>query len=269
MKNKKTLLAASAIAVISIGTALTGVNAQEVAVKTEKAVESQTVKGDNQKSKAVKSQEKTSVKNEDVKVAAKEGEATEATDVAVVGEEESQVKKDKTVEKKGQLNAQTHRSAVATFVKGLLDVADREAGIGQQVRVIAQQKAETEELVAQEVEAVEKRGSLKTFFLGTDYKNLGQLRKQNVQTRNQIAQLSRLVAKAETEEGKLALQTQIDALKLQQAGMDSFIAQNESKFSLFGWANKLISGYNKVETPEDVVVELPEATTEAVEVVAE
>lgn len=258
MKNKKKLLIASAITVVSVGVALTGVSAQEVlAVKSEKTIESQENKGNVKTEKVVKKQDKVLTKGENTAVV---GEEAEVVEVETIEGAEVEVKKDKKVENKGQLNAQTHRSEVATFVKSLLDVADREAGIGQQVRVIAQQKAEIEEQVAQEVEAVEKRGSLKTFFLGTDYKNLGQLRKQNVQTRNQIAQLSRLIVKAETEEGRLALQTQIDALKLQQEGMDAFIVQNESKFSLFGWANKLISGYNKVETPEDTIVTLSEAT---------
>ena len=36
--------------------------------------------------------------------------------------------------------ASNHRSVVSTFVHSLLDVAGREGGIGQQVRIIAQQQ---------------------------------------------------------------------------------------------------------------------------------
>jgi hypothetical protein len=140
---------------------------------------------------------------------------------------------------KGQVTAESHRSTVATFVKSLLAVADREGGIGKEVRVIAQQQNDTKEKTAEEIKTVENRSKIKTFFLGSDFKNLGDLRSQMVQTRNQIAQLTRLAEKAENPESKTELQSQILTLSQEQASIDNFITQNEDKFSLFGWAVKL------------------------------
>lgn len=140
---------------------------------------------------------------------------------------------------KGQTIAQSHRSVVATFVQSLLAVADREGGIGAQVKVVAEQQKDSQEAVAGEINAVENRSSLKTFFLGTDYKNVGALRSEMVKTRNDIAQLTRLAAKAENPEDKATLETQIQTLEQEAKKIDTFIMDNENQFSLFGWAVKL------------------------------
>jgi hypothetical protein len=130
---------------------------------------------------------------------------------------------------------------VATFVQSLLAVADREGGIGQEIKVIAQKQNDTKERTSDLINAVENRNKIKTFFIGTSYKNLGELRSQMVQARNQIDQLKRLADKAENDQDKTELQSQILALEQEQTNINNFITQNESKFSLFGWAVKLFS----------------------------
>jgi hypothetical protein len=145
----------------------------------------------------------------------------------------------KNKENKGRANAAEHRSTVATFVQSLKDVADREGGIGSQVRVIAQQQNESKEKVAGGIEAVENRGKVKTFLIGTDYKNLGKLRSEMVKVKNQTGQLNRLAEKAENEESRNELQSQAQVLQQEQINIQNFIDENEDNFSLFGWAVKL------------------------------
>ena len=158
-----------------------------------------------------------------------------------ITETQGQGKENKGEEKsnRGQINSEAHRSTVANFVQSLLAVADREGGIGQQVREIAQQQNDSKEIAAEAIDKIEKRSKIKTFLLGTDYKNIGALRSEMVKTRNDIEQLKRLVDKAGSEQNKTELQTQIQNLEQEQADIDSFISQNENKFSLFGWAVKL------------------------------
>jgi hypothetical protein len=162
-------------------------------------------------------------------------DTTQATDTIAIQETGKKEKK----ENKGQFNAESHRSAVATFVQSLLAVADREGGIGQEVKVIAQQQNDTKDRASDLINAIENRNKVKTFFIGTSYKNLGELRSQMVQTRNQIDQLKRLADKAENEGDKTELQSQIQVLEQEQTNINNFITQNENKFSLFGWAVKL------------------------------
>jgi len=139
----------------------------------------------------------------------------------------------------GAITAEAHRGLVANFVQSLLAVAGREGGIGQQVRVIAELQNDTKDKTAEEIKIVENRSEVKTFFFGSDFKNLGDLRSQIVQTRNQIAQLTRLADKAENDQDKAELESQIQTLEQEQTNIDNFVTQNEDKFSLFGWVVKL------------------------------
>ena len=141
----------------------------------------------------------------------------------------------------GQINAEQHRSAVANFVQSLLQVADREGGIGQQVRVIAQQQNQSASTTIQAMEKVQTRSKIKTFFFGSDYKNLGALRSEMVQTRNRLEQLNRLMENVQNEGDKTELQNQIQTLEQEQIKIESFIKAEEGKFSLFGWLVKLFN----------------------------
>lgn len=181
----------------------------------------------NQNGNTVQTNEQNKVMNQ--------GEATQ-----VQTQEESATKtKDKAKDKKVQDTAEKHRSAVATFVQSLLAMADREGGIGQEVRAIANQQNELKDRAADIIYAVESRNKIKTFLIGTSYKNLGELRSQMVQTQSQIEQLKKMMTQVSNEGDKTELQNQIQVLEQEQASINSFIAENESKFSLLGWAVKL------------------------------
>ena len=141
----------------------------------------------------------------------------------------------------GQINAEQHRSTVANFVQNLLQVADREGGIGQQVRVIAQQQNQSASTTIQAMEKVQTRNKVKTFLIGTDYKNLGALRSEMVQTRNRFEQLNKLMENVQNEGDKTELQKQIQTLEQEQTRIESFIKAREGRFSLFGWFVKLFN----------------------------
>ncbi|EKD46875.1 MAG: hypothetical protein ACD_67C00031G0001 [uncultured bacterium] len=219
MKNKMNVLFVSVLVLVSGSFALSASAQEAVAVKPEKAVEAQ---------------------------GAKSGSSDVATTTLVTTEttadaqsSQSKIKEEKSKNNKAQINGEAHRNTMAVFVRSLLAIADREGGIRQEVRVIAEQQNETKDRASDLINAVESRSKVKTFFIGTSYKNLGELRSQMVQTKNQIDQLKRLADKAENEQSKAELQAQIQVLEQQEAGINTFIAQNESKFSLFGWAIKL------------------------------
>jgi hypothetical protein len=142
----------------------------------------------------------------------------------------------------GKANSAEHRSTVATFVQTLLNVADREqGGIGEQVRVVAQAQNEAKDKVADGIDKINNRNKVKAFLIGTDYKNVGQLRRDMVKTGNQIDQLKRLPDKTTSEESKTALQAQIQVLEQEQQKINDFLKANESKFSIFGWFVKLFN----------------------------
>ncbi|MES2471132.1 MAG: hypothetical protein V4526_02795 [Patescibacteria group bacterium] len=139
---------------------------------------------------------------------------------------------------KGAQMSETHRSVVAMFVHSLLSVANREGGIGTQVRAVAQSQNDSSTTTIAAIAEVEKRGSLRTFFFGSDYKNLGVIRSGMVTTANNIAKLKTLVSQATNASSKAELNVQIEALEDEQAELNAYVEAHEDTFSLFGWMNK-------------------------------
>lgn len=145
-------------------------------------------------------------------------------------------------EKAGKVTGDEHRSAVANFVQSLLNVAEREkGGIGEQVRIVAQEQNQVMEKVADQIEAIQKRNKIKTLLIGTDYKNTGALRSEMVQLRNRIQQLNQIMEQTQNEGDAAELQNQIQTMEQETINIEAFIKANESKFSLFGWLVKLFN----------------------------
>jgi len=144
-------------------------------------------------------------------------------------------------EQNQEINGEQYRGTVSDSVQNLLQVADRQGGIGEKVRLIAQQQNQSADTTIQAMEKVQKRNTVKTFLIGTDYKNIGALRSEMVQTRNRLEQLNKLMESVQSEEDKTELQNQIQTLEQEQVKIESFVNDNENKFSLFGWFVKLFN----------------------------
>jgi len=150
--------------------------------------------------------------------------------------------KDCKLEKNNEGLGEEHRSMVADFVQKLQDIADNQkGGIGEQVRLIAQEQNQVREKIADEIESIQERNKIKTFLFGSNYKNLGALRSEMVQTRNRLEKLTGLMEDATTEADKAELQLQIQTMEQERLRIENFIEDNESKFSLFGWLVKLFN----------------------------
>ena len=134
-----------------------------------------------------------------------------------------------------------HRSAVANIVQELVKVANRDSQIGEEVKVVAQEEKDQSEIVKEKMDKVENGGGLKTFFIGSDYKNLGALRSELVTTQNHLNRLNKALERTTSTTIKADLETQIKDLEAIKTKADSFVKTNESKFSLFGWFVKLFN----------------------------
>ncbi|HEY4508827.1 MAG TPA: hypothetical protein VJC13_00920 [Candidatus Paceibacterota bacterium] len=141
----------------------------------------------------------------------------------------------------GQLTAEAHRSAVASFVQSLLMIANRENAIGAEVRVVAQSQNDSASTTAEAMTKVEDRGALRTLFFGSDYKNLGVIKSEIVTAENNINQLKNLLAKTTSDTDKAELTAQIKVLEDSKVKVDAFVKTHESSFSLFGWFTKIFA----------------------------
>lgn len=148
---------------------------------------------------------------------------------------------DTDTENEDNLNAEEHRSTVATSVQKLLEVADREGGIGDEVRAIAQEQNDSASTSAEAITKVESRGRILTFIFGSDFKNLGTLRSESVTTKDNVEQLKGLLEKATSDASKTELSAQIKVLEDSQAKVDAFVNAHENTFSFFGWFAKMFA----------------------------
>lgn len=152
--------------------------------------------------------------------------------------EESELKNKESI---GEIDKEEHRSTVANFVQNLLGIADKESGIGEQIRTIAQEQNQIQEKISSGIDVIQTRSKVKTFFFGTDYKNLGEMRSEMVKVQNQIEQLTQLQSEIQNEYNKVVMEEQLQVLEQEQTRIESFINTNESKFSLFGWLVKIFA----------------------------
>ncbi len=134
-----------------------------------------------------------------------------------------------------KLNAETHGSAVVAIVKALLNAANRDGGIGAEVRVVAQSQNDSASTTVNAMTQIEKRGLLRRILFGSDHKNLGQLRSAMVKTENNIEKLKELIMRTSDAQLKAELNTQVNALADSEVKLESFIKAHESSFSLLGW----------------------------------
>lgn len=140
---------------------------------------------------------------------------------------------------RGQLTADAHRSTVAMFVQSLLDVANREGIMGEQVRVIAQAQKDSEATTTEAIQKISSRSSLKTLLWGSDYANLGVLRSGMVVTQNHLNQLNTVLASTTDATDRATITAQINALTQDQASIKNFVTAHENSFSFFGWFTRL------------------------------
>lgn len=132
-----------------------------------------------------------------------------------------------------------HRSIIADVVLSLKALADRDGGIGEGVRKVAQEQASSSEHIAEAMGKVEARSALLTFLFGADFKNIGELRSELATTQNHIKQLTEAKSRAVSADVKAGIDAQISALQKANADASAFVTAHADTFSIFGWFAKL------------------------------
>lgn len=135
-----------------------------------------------------------------------------------------------------------HKKIIDKTVKNLLSVANNEnKEVSDKIKKIANEQNDNKDDVAEKIDVIKSRSGLKTFFIGTDYKNIGQLRSDMVKTINQIEQLKTLLDKMTSTDAKSTIESEVQTLEQERQKIEDFVKANESKFSLFGWLVKFLS----------------------------
>jgi hypothetical protein len=110
---------------------------------------------------------------------------------------------------------------------------------------------------------IENQNGFKKFLIGTDYKNLGQLRSSLAHNENQVRQLTQISEELEEGEEKEAIKEQLMTMMQERERIKSIITENEEGFSLLGWVFRLMNGYPQDSIDENEEIELEQEVAEA------
>lgn len=140
----------------------------------------------------------------------------------------------------GTANATQRRSEVANAVQEMLQIADRNGGIGQQVRTIAQAQNQEQEKLEASLQKVQDRSSFTKFFVGPNYGEIKNAEKIMEQNREKIQQLTGLKDMVSLTDQQL-LGEQIQVLEQANLQIQNHLNNAEKSFSLFGWMFRIFA----------------------------
>ena len=133
------------------------------------------------------------------------------------------------------------RSKVANAVQEMLQVAERNQGVGQQIRTIAQTQNQSQEQIEATMEQVKNRGQLKKFFFGPDYKSINSVEDRLANHTEKLDELKDLAAQITSPADVAALLEQIEVMEQIGTELENEVATEKKGFSLFGWLNKWLA----------------------------
>lgn len=143
--------------------------------------------------------------------------------------------------KSGSAIAQQRRSQVANAVQEMLRLADRNGGIGQQVRIIAQNQTQNQEKLEANLEKVQSRSRFAKFFVGPNYGEINKAKKILEQNREQIMQLNQIKDQLIDQGDGQTLNEQIQTLEQANSEIENSLGTARKGFSLFGWIFRLFA----------------------------
>ena len=136
---------------------------------------------------------------------------------------------------------QQRRSQVSNAVQEILQVAERNSGIGQQVKTIAQTQTQNQEKLETSLQKVQSRSDFAKFFVGPNYGEINNTKKSLEQNREQIKQLNQVKNQLANQGDKQTLTQQIQTLEQANLEIENSLGTAQKGFSLFGWMFKLFS----------------------------
>ena len=155
--------------------------------------------------------------------------------------EDSQIKNQEQEGSNATSTALQRRSEVANAVQQMLQVADRNGGIGQQVKTIAQTQTQNQDKLETSLQKAENRNGFVKFLIGPNYGEINNAQKLLAQNQEQIAQLTQLKNQLTNQSDAQILDQQIQVLEQTNLQIENSLQNAQGGFSLLGWMFRLFS----------------------------
>jgi len=135
--------------------------------------------------------------------------------------------------------AEQRRSEVANAVQEILQVAEKDSGIGEQVKIIAQTQTQNQEKLETSLQKVQSRSGFAKFFVGPNYGEINNAKKLLEQNREQIKQLGQIKNQLANQDDQQKLTEQVQLLEQSNQEIENSLNTLQRGFSLFGWIFRL------------------------------
>jgi len=153
-----------------------------------------------------------------------------------------QTKKDKGLSSQNRSEtARQNMSLVAQKVEELLASKEDQGGIGQQVKVIAQQQKQAQQEIKGQLDKLESRKGLMKKLFGPNLKAIKNLNRQMEQNQLRIEQLQQLQTEVVNQADQTQIEEAVQALVEQNTALQDQILFEEQAGSLFGWLAELLA----------------------------
>lgn len=149
--------------------------------------------------------------------------------------------KNQNQEKVKENNGEERRSRVATAVHEMLEVADRNIEIGQQVRLIAQNQNQEQNEMEGSLQVAHERNNIVKFLIGPNYKELNKVEDRLKNNKNRLNELRELRNKLDNDVDVDILTSQIEVMEQVGAELENEVDEAKGGVSLFGWLFKWMS----------------------------
>ena len=132
------------------------------------------------------------------------------------------------------------RSRVSNAVQSMLEVAERNEGISQQIRNITQNQVQVQEQAEDALGVAQQRKGLMKFLIGPDYGQLKEVEGRLNQHNQNLEDLRALEGGVDAADATL-FGEQIQIMEDIKQEMEDELKQSRSGFSLFGWVNRMFN----------------------------
>ncbi len=146
-------------------------------------------------------------------------------------------------EKQLQLNEEAglRRSRVANSVQEMEMMATRNGGLGDQIRVIAQNQNRIQEEAEDALEVAQQRKGFARFLIGPNYGQLKDVEERLENHTQNLEELKTLRDQILVPSDKLLLDQQIETMEQIKTELEEAVNEDQKGFSLFGWLNRIIA----------------------------
>lgn len=137
--------------------------------------------------------------------------------------------------------SEQRKSIVANAVQEIIKVADRNGGIGQEIKIIAQMQTQNQEKLEAGIQKIQSRSGFAKFFIGPSYGEIKKSQKLLEQNKEQIQKLNEARTQIVNQGDQLQIIEQIEALEQVSQQMETSLNESQKGFSLFGWVFRLFT----------------------------